>query len=143
MENRERITRNQLFAGMVKLVSQRSTCPKKQVGSVLIKDGRVIAISYNGVLPGEDPMVGYNEETGETATVHAEANLIAFCAKNGISTDECELWVTMTPCVKCAELIIQAGIQRVVCLEAYRDPKGAEKLVNHAIQVDYYITDGI
>lgn len=143
MEPNKKISRNTLFAGMVKLVSQRSTCPKKQVGSVLIKDGRTIAISYNGVLPGEDPMVGYNEETGETATVHAEANLIAFCAKNGIATEGCTLWVTMTPCIKCAELIIQSGIERVICLEAYRDPKGAEKLVKHGIQVDYYLTDEV
>lgn len=137
----ERISRNQLFAEMAKLVSKRSTCPKKQVGSVLIRNGRIIAIGYNGVLPGEDPMIGYNPETGETATVHAEANLISFCARNGIKTEGCELWVTLSPCVKCAELIIQSGIKTVIFLEPYRDTSSVKILKKQGIEVMHYTND--
>ena len=131
----DRIERHTLFTEMVKLVSKRSTCPKKQVGSLLVKDGRTIAISYNGVLSGEDALEGYNEETGETATVHAEANLIAFCAKNGIATEGCDLWISLSPCVKCAELIIQSGIAHVIYLEEYRDTSGIDKLKRHGVNV--------
>lgn len=105
---------------------------------MLIADGRTIAMSYNGVLSGEDPMDGYDPKTGETKTVHAEANLIAFCARKGIATENCELWVTMSPCIKCAELIIQAGISRVIYIEEYRDNSGIEKLLKHGINISRY-----
>lgn len=135
----ERITRNQMFAEIATVVSKRSTCPKKQVGSVLTRDGRIIAIGYNGVLSGVDPMEGYNPETGETKTVHAEANLIAFCAKNGIATEGTTLWVTLSPCNKCAELIVQAGITKVIYLEQYRDTTSLDMLVKQNIEVKQYV----
>ena len=131
----ERISRNQMFAEIAKIVSKRSTCPKKQVGSVLTRDGRIIAIGYNGVLPGINPMEGYDPKTGETKTVHAEANIIAFCAKNGIPTDGAELWVTLSPCIKCAELIIQAGIREVIFLEIYRDDTPLDLLIKQGITI--------
>lgn len=124
-----------MFAEIAKIVSKRSTCPKKQVGSVLTRDGRIIAIGYNGVLPGIDPMEGYDPKTGETKTVHAEANIIAFCAKNGIPTDGAELWVTLSPCMKCAELIVQAGITEVMFLEFYRDTNSLKLLVEQGITI--------
>ena len=127
-----------MFNDILKVVSKRSTCPKKQVGSLLVKDGRTIAISYNGVLPGEDAINGYNKETGETSTVHAEANLISFCAKEGISTKGCTIWVSLSPCIKCAELIIQAGIEEVIYLEEYRDISSLNLLASQGIIIKIY-----
>lgn len=132
-----------MFHDILKTVSKRSTCPKKQVGSLLVKDGRTIAISYNGVLPGEDAINGYNKETGETNTVHAEANLIAFCAKEGIPTKGCTIWVSLSPCIKCAELIIQAGITEVIFLEEYRDTSSLNLMASQGLRIKKYVGDGI
>lgn len=133
-----RISREELNKEAALLISKRSTCPKKQVGSLLIDENRIVAMGYNGVLPGEDPLTGYDEKTGITNTVHAEANIISFCAKNGIKTEGLCLWVTLSPCRKCAELIIQSGIKQVVFLEKYRDDSPITLLVKHGVKVTHY-----
>lgn len=138
-----RISRGQMFKEIVLTVSKRSSCLKKQVGALLLKDNRVIAIGYNGVLPNETPEKGLDTITGETHTVHAEANIIAYCAKNGISTNGCTLWVTLSPCEKCAELVIQSGIKRVVYLERYRDTIGIQMMRNNDIDIINYYDDGM
>lgn len=130
----ERITREELFIEIAQLVSLRSTCNRKRVGAVLVRDKRVVAMGYNGVLPGIDPSKGVDEE-GNSKTVHAEANLIAYCAKNGIRTQNTTLYTTLAPCEKCAELIIQAGIIKVVYIENYRDPAGVELLKSQNITI--------
>lgn len=114
-----------MFMEIAQVVSKRSTCNRKHVGAVLIKDNRVIAIGYNGVLPGTNPDEGIDAE-GNSKTVHAEANIIAFCAKHGISTQGAELYITLSPCVKCSELIMQAGIKTVCYLEPYRNDEGIQ-----------------
>jgi dCMP deaminase len=118
-----RITRDEVFFKTALLFSERSTCPRKKVGAVLVKDKRIIATGYNGVLPGISEKFSLNED-GSSRTVHAEANIISFCAKHGISTDGAELFITLSPCEKCAELIVQAGITKVRYLEKYRCDKG-------------------
>ena len=122
-----RISRAELYVGMVKLLAKRSMCTRKHVGCILVKDNRIVAMGYNGVLPGQDPEEGLDEE-GNSQTVHAEANVIAFCAKHGIPTEGCNLWITLAPCKKCAELIIQTGISEVYYLEPYRETEGLELL---------------
>jgi dCMP deaminase len=132
MENR--ISREDMFMQIAEVVLLRSSCLKKQVGCVLVKEGRIVATGYNGVLPGDKPEDGIDKE-GITHTVHAEGNLIAFCAKKGIPTDGCILYTTLSPCENCAELIIQSGIKRVVYLEQYRERKGLDLLVKHEVQI--------
>ena len=135
--NNSRISREEYFMEVAKLTAYRSTCPKKSVGAILIKDNRIIATGYNGVLPHIDHNKGI-DEAGKTHTVHAEANLISFCAKKGIPTEGTVLYTTLSPCDKCAELIIQSGIESVVYLEAYRDHSGTGKLIRNKIKVDSY-----
>jgi dCMP deaminase len=137
MELKKRISREEYNMEVAKLTSLRSTCPKKHVGAVLLLDNRIIATGYNGVLPNYDHNKSM-DENGVTHTVHAEANLIGFCAKNGIKTDGAVLYVTLSPCEKCAELLIQSGIKTVVYLEEYRDITGLYKLNNNEVEVlDY------
>ena len=133
----ERISREQMFMDIAKTVSKRSTCTRKQVGCVLVLENRVIAIGYNGVLPGRPEEEGLDEE-GVSHTVHAEANVIAFCAKLGIPTNNCSIYVTLQPCEKCAELIIQSGIKEVVYLEEYRCDKGITLLDKNNIKIRKY-----
>lgn len=131
---RERISRAKYLMKIAAITSERSTCPKKSVGAALALDGRIIATGYNGVLPKANHSEGIDKD-GITHTVHAEANIIAFCAKNGIATDKAILFTTLSPCEKCAELIIQAGIDGVVYLEEYRDRSGLDDLIENGIFV--------
>lgn len=134
MKEEARISRHDYFKEVAMVTSKRSSCPKKSVGAVLVRENRIIATGYNGVLPHEKHSMGMDSE-GVTHTVHAEANIIAFCAKNGISTDGTTLYVTLSPCVKCAELIIQAGIKEVIYIEEYRDEAGIKKLIDNDIRI--------
>ena len=122
-----RISREQMFIEIAQTIAKRSTCKRKQVGCLLVKDGRIVSMGYNGVLPGIPDEKGM-DENGNSRTVHAEANAIAFCARNGIATEECILYSTLQPCEKCAELIIQAGINKVYYIDEYRDKTGLEVL---------------
>lgn len=133
----QRISRHEYFIEVARLTAKRSTCPKKQVGAVLVKDKRIVAIGYNGVLPNTDHLTGMDPD-GITHTVHAEANIIAFCAKEGISTKGTTLYTTLSPCEKCAELIVQAGIERIHYLESYRDVTGLDILINHNIGINNF-----
>lgn len=136
MDNK--ISRIDYFVEVAKLTARRSSCHKKQVGGVLVSEGRIIATGYNGVLPNNDPALGI-DELGVTHTVHCEANIIAFCAKNGIPTNNTTMYVTLSPCEKCAELIVQAGIKTVFYIEDYRDDSGLRKLLMNNVEVDIII----
>lgn len=125
----ERIGRDDMFMSIATIVSRRSECTRKKVGAVLTMDNRIICIGYNGVLPDMDPATGLDEK-GESHTVHAEANIISFCARRGIATEGATLYLTLSPCEKCAELIIQAGIRRVLYISRYRDSVGIDLLNN-------------
>ena len=137
MKTDKRISRSDYFAEVAKITSQRSTCPKKSVGAVLVRDNRIIATGYNGVLPKESHKKGMDTE-GVTHTVHAETNIISFCAKNGIATNNTTLYLTLSPCEKCAEMIIQSGITQVVYIEEYRDDAGLVKLRENDILIGIY-----
>lgn len=131
----KRISRHEYFIEVAKLTSKRSICPRKQVGAVLVKDGRIIATGYNGVLPNEKHELAQNPD-GSSATIHAEANIIAFCARNGISTEGTILYVTLSPCDKCAELIVQSGIESVYYIEEYRDTTGINTLIDNGVSIN-------
>lgn len=133
----ERINRLEMYSEIVNVVSKRSLCPRKKVGGILIKEKRVIAMGYNGTLPNISPLEGIDEE-GKSKTIHAEANIISFCAKHGIPTDGCTLFITLSPCEKCAELITQAGIANVIYKEQYRDTTGLEILEKQGIVCHQY-----
>ena len=131
---------------IAKIISQRGTCTRAKVGCVIVKDNRIIATGYNGAPSGlphcEDRIGGcITDDTGSCiTTVHAEAATIAFCARNGLSTDRSTLYVTMSPCVNCAKLIINAGIEAVVFEKRYKNEDGIRLLQEAkigAFMVDY------
>lgn len=132
----KRITRGNWYYQLAKVTAKRSTCLRKQVGCVLVVDGRPIMMGYNGVLPNQTPETGL-DEFGNSRTVHAEANAIAFCAKKGIATEGAIVYCTLQPCEKCAELLIQAGITEVHYWEEYRDDSGLKKLKENNIKCYY------
>lgn len=132
MSTSNRINRQDYFMEVVASTAKRSTCTRHQVGAVLVRDNRIVATGYNGVLPNVPPLQGLDAE-GNSHTVHAEANIIAFCAKYGIATEGCTLYISLSPCEKCSELIVQAGISRIIYLDKYRDETGLKILKNNGV----------
>ena len=139
MDNR--IKRIDLYMGIAKLFSQRSTCLRGQVGVIAVKDNRVIASGYNGSPVGFAHCNDDNCNISKPCenSIHAEANLIAFSARVGISLEGSILYCTHQPCIKCAQLIIQAGIKEVIFENEYRDNSGLKLLKEGLIKVLKYV----
>lgn len=155
----ERISRDQLFLEVSRLVGRRSACLRSQVGAVIVKDGRIISIGYNGPVSGapqceprpshlepytveawkeyRDAHPNMCEGPGCTRSLHAETNAIAFAARAGMAVEGCTLYCTMSPCVNCAKVIINSGIRKVVFLDKYRDTTGIELLERAGVEVSY------
>jgi len=107
-------------------VATRSTCDRKHVGAVIVRDRMILATGYNGSLRGlphcDD--VGHLMDGGHCVrTVHAEANAIVQAARSGVRLEGGEIYVTASPCFGCFKLIANAGLARVVFGEFYRDER--------------------
>src|SRR5262245_47086213 len=126
------------FMNIARQVSTRSTCPRKHVGAVIVRDRTILSTGYNGSIRGmphcED--VGCVIEDGHcVATVHAEANAILQAAKNGVSVAGAELYTTASPCWPCFKLIANAGVTRVYFGEFYRDQRSIEVAKSAGIEL--------
>jgi len=99
--------------GMAYLIGRHSHCMKRKVGAVLVRDNRVIATGYNGTEPGEDNCC--EDSNGDTLPhiVHAEMNLFSFCTNYEIDAEDCDLYITLAPCMDCAQEIVGRRIKNV------------------------------
>ena len=111
---------------IAKEVATRSTCDRKHVGAVVVRDKSILATGYNGSVRG----LGHCDDEGHlmedghcVRTVHAEANAIVQAARNGMRIEGASIYVTASPCWGCFRLIANAGIVRIVFGEFYRDQK--------------------
>jgi dCMP deaminase len=117
---------DEYFMNIAKEVGTRSTCDRKHVGAVIVRDKSILATGYNGSirgLPHCDEEGHLMEEGHCVRTVHAEANAIVQAAKNGVRIDQAGIYVTASPCWGCFRLIANAGIGRIYFGEFYRDQK--------------------
>lgn len=136
-----RISRDELHQGILELMEKRGTCGRLKVAALIVMDNRVIATGYNGTpsgLPHCGEYWGCDPSKPCTAAIHAEANAIYFCAKHGISTLDSTIITSASPCIKCAEAIIQAGISCVIYRDEFRDTSGIELLIKAGIKVKKY-----
>src|SRR5258706_2612981 len=114
------------FMEIATVVSSRSTCDRKHVGALLVRDRMILSTGYNGSIRGMPHCddVGHVLENGHcVATIHAEANSILQAARNGVRIDGADIYTTASPCWPCFKLVANAGIQRVVYAEFYRDDR--------------------
>ena len=107
-------------------VATRSTCDRKHVGAVIVRDKLILTTGYNGSVRGlshcDDE--GHLIEDGHCVrTIHAEANAIVQAARNGVRIDAADIYVTASPCFGCFKLIANAGLKRIVYGEFYRDQR--------------------
>ena len=112
-------------------VATRSTCDRKNVGAVIVREKTILSTGYNGSIKGlpHCDEVGCEMVDGHCVrTTHAEANAIVQAAKNGVRIDSAEIFVTASPCYNCFKLIANAGIKKIYYYEFYRD----ERILEHA-----------
>ena len=130
---------NKYLMQVALLTAKNSMAVRHKVGAILVKDGRIITSGINGTPSGMDNCCEYTNADGTLTTkenvIHAEANIIYFCAKNGIQTNGTALYITLSPCANCALAIIQAGIKEVFYHEQYRDTTGLKILKDNFIDV--------
>ena len=115
------------FKNIVEITATRSPCHRLQVGCLLVRDNRIISQGYNGFLP-EAPHESIIENNHEQATVHAEQNAIADCAKRGVSCNGCTAYIKHYPCIHCFKIMASSGIKRINYINDYRNDKNVDKL---------------
>ena len=136
-----RPTMKDTFAAILTTLESRSTCRRLKVAALLVKDDRIISMGWNGTIMGhthctehfdihnEEDFLKEHHDWSMKNELHAELNAIAFAAKQGISTNGSDLFVSISPCVNCANLIIAAGVSRVYYKKMYdRSTDGLEKI---------------
>jgi len=146
---------DEYFMEIAEIVKTRSTCLRRQVGAVIVKDNRIITTGYNGAPSGlkhctelggcERQRLGIpsGERHELCRALHAEQNAIIQAAKLGISTDGGTAYVTLQPCVICAKMLINAGIVRIVHKGAYPDPLARDMLEEADIEIVALLEDGM
>lgn len=128
--------RDYLYMRMARTWSENSYCVRRQVGALLVKDQMIISDGYNGTPSGFENKCEDEHDVSFPYVLHAEANAITKVARSHNSADGATLYVTTSPCMECAKLIIQCGIKRVVYGEAYRIMDGVELLKKAGIEVE-------
>ena len=125
------------YIRMARIWAENSYCTRRKVGALIVKDKMIISDGYNGTPSGFENVCETEEGVTKSYVLHAEANAITKIAKSGNSSLDATLYVTASPCIECAKLIIQSGIKRVVYSEKYRLEDGIELLKRAGIEVLY------
>ena len=129
----KRIDWSTYFMNIAKEVSTRSTCNRKHVGAVIVREKTILSTGYNGSIKGLQHCdeIGHEMVDGHCVrTTHAEANAIVQAAKNGVSINNAEMYVTASPCYNCFKLIANSGINTIYYDEFYRD----DIIIKYAIE---------
>lgn len=124
------------YLRMTRIWAENSYCKRRQVGAIVVKDRRIISDGYNGTPGGFENVCEDENGLTKTYVLHAEANAITKLARSSNNSDGSTLYVTSSPCIECAKLIIQSGIRRVVYNEQYRLDDGIRLLRRAGIEVE-------
>jgi dCMP deaminase len=126
MNDHERLSWDQYFMTIAQVVASRSTCDRKHVGAVIVRDRTLLSTGYNGSIRGlpHCDEVGHMMENDHcVATIHAEANALVQAARNGVNINGGSIYITASPCWNCFKLIANAGIEAICYGEFYRDDR--------------------
>ena len=124
--SKDRVSWETYFMNIAREVATRSTCDRKHVGAVIVRDKTILSTGYNGSIKGlpHCDEAGHEMVEGHCVrTTHAEANAIVQAAKNGVKIDSAEIYVTASPCYNCFKLIANSGIKIIYYHEFYRDDR--------------------
>jgi len=131
----DRLGWDEYFMSIALLASCRSPCDRLHVGSVIVKDNRLISMGYNGYISGA-PHISRVQDNHEQSIIHSEINAITDCAKRGASLNDAKIYVTHYPCINCFRSIAASNIKEIVYLNDYKnDPIIALLAGDSAIQI--------
>jgi dCMP deaminase len=123
---KERVSWHEYFMGIARVVATRSTCDRKNVGAVIVRDRTILSTGYNGSIRGMPHCdeAGHMMEAGHcVATIHAETNAILQAAKNGVRIEGAQIYTTASPCWNCFKMIANSGISTIYYGEFYSDDR--------------------
>ncbi len=129
------------YMRMARIWAENSYCQRRKVGALLVKNQMIISDGYNGTPSGFENCCEDENNVSKAYVLHAEANAITKVARSGNSSDGATLYVTASPCIECAKLIIQSGIRRVVYGEEYRIMDGVNLLRRAGVEVEFIDLD--
>ena len=125
--NTIRLEWDEYFMSIALLASQRSPCQRLHVGSVVVKDNRLISMGYNGFIPGA-PHISRLKDDHEQSIIHSEVNALADCAKRGTSLSGAKIYVTHYPCINCFRSIAASSIKEIIYLHDYKNDEIVQQL---------------
>ena len=130
-----RLEWDEYFMSIALLASCRSPCQRLNVGSVIVKNNRLISMGYNGYIPGA-PHISRVQDNHEQSIIHSEVNALADCAKRGASLEGAKMYVTYYPCVNCFRSIAACDIKELIYLDNYKNDPIVEQLaIDAGIQI--------
>ncbi len=129
------------YLRMARIWAETSYCERRKVGALIVKDKMIISDGYNGTPSGFENVCELDDGTTKPYVLHAEANAITKVAKSNNNSLNATLYVTASPCLECAKLIIQSGIKRVVYSEKYRLEDGLKLLERAGIETVFIDPD--
>lgn len=135
--NKKQETFDKRYLEMAQIWAGNSYCKRRQVGALIVKDKMIISDGYNGTPSGFENICEDENNVTKPYVLHAEANAITKVAKSSNSSEGATLYVTTSPCLECAKLIIQAGIKRVVYSQKYHTPDGINLLKRAGVELVY------
>ena len=125
------------YLRMARIWAENSYCKRRQVGALLVKNGAIISDGFNGTPSGFENICEDENNISKPYVLHAEANAITKIARSSQNSDGATLYVTASPCIDCAKLIIQSGIRRVVYAEQYRLDDGIRLFERAGIEIKF------
>jgi len=125
------------YARMALIWAENSYCTRRKVGALVVKENMIISDGYNGTPTGFENVCEDEDNNSKPYVLHAEANAITKLARSANNCEGATMYVTASPCIECAKLIIQSGIKRVVYTEKYRLTDGIDLLERAGIKVEY------
>ena len=126
-KNTERLDWDEYFMSIALLASCRSPCERLHVGSVIVKNNRIISMGYNGFICGA-PHISRIQDNHEQSIIHSEINAISDCAKRGTSLDGAKIYITHYPCINCFRSIAASNIKEIIYLNDYNNNSIVQEL---------------
>lgn len=133
----KQLKRDHLYMKMARTWAENSYCVRRKVGALMVRDNMIISDGFNGTPSGFENVCEDENNVSKPYVLHAEANAITKIARSNNSSNGATIYITASPCMECAKLIIQSGIKRVVYGEKYRLMDGVELLERAGIRVDF------
>ena len=138
MESEDKLKKlDERYLRMAHIWAENSYCKRRQVGALVVKDKMIISDGFNGTPSGFENVCEDENNVTRPYVLHAEANAITKLARSHNNSDGATLYVTASPCIECAKLIIQSGIKRVVYGEKYRLDDGIQLLLRAGVNVEF------